>query len=162
LSSIVELGLPSFEVDGVSAKLGLEWILFVVLVPVLASEHGVDAHQELGQVKGFDEVVIATDREAFDAVFGLSFGTQEEHGCAVAFLAQEFAEAESVHVWEHDVEHDQIGLAASPLGESFASVIGAMDFVSFVFQIIGDDIAEVHFVFHQQDACQRCVPFSFL
>jgi hypothetical protein len=84
----------------------------VVLVcgAVRPAQDGADARDHLLQPEGFGDVVVAPDRQTLHFIGHVVAGRQEEDGGGDVALPQPPGHGEAVHIREHDVEHDEVGV----------------------------------------------------
>src|SRR5205814_471958 len=124
-------------------------------VPVPAPQDRAHAQQELLQMKGLGEVVIAAGLQAPDAIHGIAACGEKQHRRVVALLAQRAAHAEAVDPRQHHIEHDERAAAlAQPLERLLAIARGA-HLVAFGAQVLHDAGGEVRIVLHHQHARAR-------
>src|SRR2546430_5274763 len=113
------------------------------------------AQQELLQMKGLGEVVIAAGLQAPDPIHGIAACGEKQHRRVVALLAQRAAHAEAVDPRQHHIEHEERAAAlAQPLERLLAIARGA-HLVAFGAQVLHDAGGEVRIVLHHQHARAR-------
>src|SRR5690606_38363976 len=78
-----------------------------------ASQHGADAGDDLLEAERFGDVVVSADGQALDLVLGVVAGGEEQHGGVPAGGAHPAGDGESVHVGQHDVQHDEVRLGVA-------------------------------------------------
>ena len=92
--------------------------LFVVVHG--ATEDRLEARDDLVEAERLGDVVVAADGEAGDLVLGVVFRGQEQDGRRVAGCPEALGDAEPVHVGQHDVEDDEVGLLLEDRGDRLA------------------------------------------
>ena len=65
-----------------------------------------------GRLKGLRDVVVGAELQAEHLVGLLAAGGEDQHRHVGVDLAQAAQHLEAVHAGQHDVEQDQVGLAA--------------------------------------------------
>src|SRR5690606_34885804 len=85
---------------------------------------------ELGQGEGLDEVRVATQVEAFDAIGELTAGGQEQDGRADAGTPERPCQGEAVEAGQHHVEDEGVVLAGACQIQPGRSVAGHRDAVA--------------------------------
>jgi len=78
-------------------------------IQLTAPQHGPYARHELAEAKGLDDVVIRPEFQAHDTIQFLTPSSEHEdrHG---RVTTQRAAEREAVHLGEHDVQENEVGL----------------------------------------------------
>ncbi len=71
-----------------------------------AAKKGAQAGEEFAEFEGLGEVIVGAGIEAFDAVVNAVFRGEHQNGSALAAGANGFADGETVHAGDHDVEDD--------------------------------------------------------
>ena len=87
-----------------------------------AAQDGLDARDDLVEAERLGDVVVAADGEAGDLVLGVVLGGEEQDRRGVAGGAQPLGDAESVHVGQHHVEDDEVGLLLEHGGDGLGAV----------------------------------------
>ena len=84
------------------------------------SKEGFDAGDQRLGAKGFGDIVVCSQFETDDGVRFLGFGGQHDDGEERGIWIQPdpFADFETVHFGQHQVEDDQIGLLGFDLPEA--------------------------------------------
>jgi hypothetical protein len=116
-----------------------------------AAQDGLDPEDDFFEVEGFGDVVVAADGEAGDAVADGVAGGEEEDG-QVAGGPEALGDFEAVHVGEHDVEDDEVGLEAGGGAEGLGGVAGDLDLETGEAEGGGQERADVLLVVDDEDA----------
>ena len=78
-----------------------------------AAQDGADAGHHLLEAERLGDVVVAADGQALDLVVDRVPRREEDDGQLPAGVAQPPGDREAVHVGEHDVEDDEVGVVRS-------------------------------------------------
>ena len=119
-----------------------------------AAQDRLDAGDDLVEAERLGDVVVAAGVQARDLVLGLVLGGEEEDRRGVAGAAQPLRDAEAVHVGEHDVEDDEVGLFLEHGRDRLGAVGDGPDLESGESQARDEQVADVRLVVDDQDA--RC------
>ena len=112
-----------------------------------------DPQDQLPGGEGLDHVVVGAELQADDAVHLLGLGGEHEdrdvaHRDA---LLQQPADLQAVHAGQHQVEDDQVRLAALRHLEGGLAVLGGLHRHAGLPQVVGDDLDDVGLVLHHED-----------
>src|SRR6202023_1751402 len=119
-------------------------------VPVPAPQNRAHPQQELLQMKGLGEIVIAAGLQALYAIHGVAARGEKQYRRVVTLLAQRAAHAEAVDTRQHHIEHDEpAGLLAQPRERPLAIARGA-HLVALRAQVLHDAGGEVRIVLQHQ------------
>ena len=139
------------EVDLVLAEAQHRGLGRRALVPVPAPENGPHAQQQLLEMEGLGQVVVAAGLQTPYPVGGIAARGQKQHRRVVAALAQCAADGEPVDLRQHDIEQYQaVGLRGEPL-QSGAPVAGLIDRVAFGAQVLDQSGGEVRIILDHED-----------
>jgi hypothetical protein len=116
-----------------------------------ATEDRLDAGDDLVEAERLGDVVVAADGEARDLVFGVVLRREEEDRRRVARRAEALGDAEAVHVGEHHVEDDQIGLLFQDGRDGLRPVADGPDGEAGEAEARGQEVADVRFVIDDKD-----------
>ena len=122
------------------------------MVPVPAPQDGAHAQQELLQVEGFGQVVVAAGFQAPHAVGRVAARGEKQHRGVVALGAQRAAHPEPVDPRQHDIQHDERAARAREPRERLLAVAGGAGLVTFRAQVLHDARGQVRIVLHHQHA----------
>ncbi|OEI67493.1 Transcriptional regulator (modular protein) [Curtobacterium sp. ER1/6] len=123
-------------------------VLFVVH---RATQDGLDARDDLVEGERLRDVVVTADREPGDLVLGVVLRGEEQDRRGVARRPEALGDAEAVHVGEHDVEDDQVGLLLEHGGDRLGTVADRADGEPGEAQRGREEVADVRFVVDDQD-----------
>src|SRR5256885_657651 len=121
-------------------------------VPVPAPQDRAHAQQELLQVKGLGEIVIAAGLQAPHPIHGVPARGEKQHRRVVTLLAQRAAHAEAVDPRQHHIEHDERASLLAQPRERLLAVCGRAHLVALGAQVLHDAGGEVQIVLHHQHA----------
>ena len=119
-------------------------------VPVPASEDRAHPQQELLQMKGLGEVVIATGLEPAHPIDGIAARGEKEHRGVVALLAQRPAHGKAVHPRQHHIEHDEGAVPSAQPLERPLGIAGGAHLVALEAQVLHDAGCEMRIVLDHQ------------
>ncbi|CDJ99736.1 Transcriptional regulator (modular protein) [Microbacterium sp. C448] len=125
-----------------------------------AAEDGLDARDDLVEAERLGDVVVTAGVQTLDLVFGLVLGGQEQNGGGVAGASQALGDAEPVHIGQHDVEHDQIGLFFENGRDRLSPVRDGPDLKAGEAQARDQEIADVRLIVYDEDA--RCSHYPII
>lgn len=136
----IEAEILELEIDGAGGVGG-------------ALEDGGDAEHELFGAEGFGHVVVGSEFEAGDAVFGLGAGGEHDDGGFVgaAISFELFEDGDAVFAREHEIEDDEIGDFLEGGDDAVGAVEGFEGFVALALEVEGDEFGDVFFVFDDED-----------
>ena len=119
---------------------------------IFPADHGANAGEQLGEDKGFDEVVIRALFEADDAILrGVLGGEEEDHGSG-ALLAELAQDGEAVNFGQHDVQDDDVVLAIAGVPECGLSVGGFIDCETGFAQALNERFAKGLEIFNNEES----------
>lgn len=103
--------------------------------------------------EGFGDVVVGPHVETDDLVNFFAAGGQHEDADVLGpgVAAKLPADFEAVDDREHQIQNDDIGLLELSPPEPFLAVGGEGGLEAFLLQVVGEDILQRLFVFHNQD-----------
>ncbi|MNN17522.1 hypothetical protein D3C81_1307130 [compost metagenome] len=111
---------------------------------------GAQARHQFGEGKGFDQVIVGAEFQAFDAVGDVIPGGEEQHRC-VGFLAQAAQDFPAIHLRHHHVQHDHIEVVFQGQVQAIDAVARQVHGVSEFLQAVEQVIAGLGFVFDYED-----------
>lgn len=147
----VACGLEGFEVEAAGSEREGGWRLGLV-AGFCPSKEGADPGEKLVEAEGFDQVVIGTGVETFDAVFDATLGGEHEDGEGDVEAAEFGADGIAIEAGHHDVEEEEVGGLLAGAFEARFPVIGLDDAVAFGEEGIADGDAHGAFVFDDEDS----------
>ena len=119
-----------------------------------AAQDRLDARDDLVEAERLGDVVVAAGVEARDLVFGLVLRGEEEDRRGVAGAAEALGDAEPVHVGEHHVEDDQVGLLLEDGRDRLGAVGHGLHLETRESEARDEQVADVRLVVDDEDA--RC------
>ncbi len=117
-----------------------------------AAQDRLDPGDDLVEGEGLGDVVVAADGEAGDLVLRVVLRGEEQDGGGVARGTQPLGHAEPVHVGEHDVEDDQVGLLLEDGRDRRGAVADCADGESGEAEARREQIADIGFVVDDENA----------
>ena len=87
-------------------------------------EQGIDAGQQIPDVKGLGQIIVCSGIQPLNAVF--QFGTSGEHqdGSATAFCPNFPSHLIAIHFWHHHIQNQQV---INPQFRVFRAVLAVID-----------------------------------
>ena len=101
-------------------------------------------------MKGLGQVVVGPQLQTHDLVGHLVSGRQHDDR-DLALLPDLAADREAVHVRQHDVEHDQVGLGLAEPGQRLGAVADGLDLIALAGQVEPGELQDVILVVDHQD-----------
>jgi len=129
--------------------------------PAEAPQHDADAGEQLFKAEGLREVVVGPDGEAGQAVVQALAGGEEDDGGTDALGLQPAADVEAVEVGHHHVEHDEVGPELRHRGQGRPPAVADLNLETLVPEAHGEELTDVLFVVHYQDANRSVHAHSF-
>ena len=120
-----------------------------------ATQHPPQTGQHLLEAERLGHVIVSSGRDPGDPVLDRVAGGQEEHAHPGVVLAQPAHHLQAVEVRQHHVEHDCVRPELATGADGADPCPRALYVPPFVSQHTGQDLGEVRFVVHHQDA-DRC------
>ncbi|MBG9885105.1 hypothetical protein ABE10_00595 [Bacillus toyonensis] len=117
-----------------------------------AAQDRLGAGDDLVEAEGLGDVVVAAGVEPLDLVLRVVLRGEEEDRSGEAGAPKALGDAEPVHVGEHDVEDDEVGLLLEDGGDGGGAVGDGLHRESGEAQPRGQQVADVRFVVDDQDA----------
>ena len=117
-----------------------------------AAQDGLDAGDDLVEAERLGDVVVAADGEAGDLVLGVVLRREEQDRRGVAGAAEALGDAEAVHVGQHDVEDDQVGLLFEDRGDRLRTVADRAHGEAGEAEAGGEEVADVRLVVDDENA----------
>ena len=124
----------------------------VVRLGLTAPCQHLDARQQFGKGKGFDQIVVATGPQALYPVVHFTQGAEDDDRRLMGCAAQGFENRQAVQSRQHAVENDDLILGLQRHEQAVLAVIGLIDAVAVLFQALGDVAGGVGVVFDDEDA----------
>lgn len=125
-------------------------VLFV-LEAAGPTQHGADAGDDLFEAEGLRDVVIAADGQAGDLVRGVITGGEEHDRSVHADLAEATRDGEAVHVRQHHVEDEEIGVGLLGQTKSFGAVGSRDDVESCEAQAGREEFADIGLIVDNEE-----------
>ena len=119
-----------------------------------APQDRLDAGDDLIEVERLGDAVVAAGVEALDLRLGLVLGGQEQDRCRVPGAAKALGDAEPVHVGQHDIEDDQVGLLFEDGRDRLGAVRDGTNLESGEPEARDEQVTDVRLVVDDEDA--RC------
>ena len=116
-----------------------------------SAQQRIDAQQQFAQVERLGQVVVGLQFESADAILVIGAGTEHEHRSKVAAPAQFFEHLEAVLARQHDVEDQQVDAALRHAFERARAGQHVFGVVGLVAEVVTQHLAELAFVFGDQD-----------
>src|SRR5690606_12497203 len=123
--------------------------VFFVLHP--AAQDRLDARDDLVEREGLGDVVVAADGETGDLVFRVVFRGEEQDGRRVAGCPQALGDAEAVHIGQHDVEDDEVGLLIEHRRDGLCAVADRAHGETGESQARGERVGDIGLVIDEAD-----------
>jgi PHP domain len=120
-------------------------------IRVAAPEHGPNARQQLGEVEGFDEVVVSPQLEPLDAIADLVAGAEDDDSPR-AVTGQRATEIPTVDARHHQVEDDEMWLEVVNHSETGVPVGGGANVEALVAETERDEVGDALLVIDDEDA----------
>ena len=130
----------------------------LVGLPAPATQHRLDAQDQLFQAERLGQVVVAAAGEPLAQIGRVVAGGEEDHRHVVPRLAQFAAEGEPVETRQVDVEHEDVPGVVAGQGQPFRTGRRGLDGEPGEAQRGGDEVANRLLVFDEQDALFTRVP----
>jgi len=115
-----------------------------------ATQHGLQAGQQLGHVEGFGEVVVGARIEALHTVVNAITRGEDEHRQGGQALAYPLQHGNAVHHRQAQVEHDTVKSGGLQQTLSLRAVASAAHAVACVYQLRAQAVAQQFIVFNNQ------------
>jgi hypothetical protein len=115
------------------------------------------ARHDFRQAERLRDVVVAARLQRLHLVLQSVLRRQEEHGDVEAAGAQPPADFDAVHVRQHHVEHDEVGLELRDGRERLASGARLLDVVALVAERRRDGVDDRRLVVDDEDPLLRCL-----
>ena len=123
-----------------------------------AAHQGFQAHLELHQREGLDEVVVGAAVEARDLVGqAVARGQHQHRGRLAEFLAQLLAQFQAVQARQSDVEDDDVVVVLGRQRQAAVAVAGGIELVALRFQEAVEVGQDIGMVFDDEDAHESIV-----
>ncbi len=149
----LQLDLAPFSVDGKIAELyvGRFFRRFRFTLHRLdPAEDRFHPSNEFADTKRFCEIIIGADFKSEHLVQFLRFCRQHQYRCVVFVGANAAANFQTVHIREHNIEHNKIECAFLCLPISFASVVRSRYLAPEVLQVDVQQFGDIFIVFDHQ------------
>jgi hypothetical protein len=117
-----------------------------------AADDGVDAGDEFFDVKGFGQVIIGAEVEAFDAFIEAGARGEEDDGDGISLFAESAEDTESVAAGKHDIEDDEVVGGGGGDGVGVVAIAGGVDGEALFFEALLDEGEELVLIFDDEDA----------
>jgi hypothetical protein len=116
----------------------------------MTTQEGVDPGKKDRVLKGFAQVVVGADVEPLHLVKLTLLRGQDHERRVDAGGAQILADAEAVSLRQHQVQHDDVVLAAQTFGESGLTVTAQLYRETFILDEVSDRSSKVVVIFDDQ------------
>src|SRR6185436_1573770 len=145
----------SLEVELVAVEAQHVLLHDALAVPALPPQDRRDAREQLAEVEGLGEVVVAAGLEALHAVVDAAARREEQHRRVAAGGAGAPADLDAVEAGQHHVEQHEVPALAGHARQPEGAVAGDLGRVALGLQVLGDPEREVALVLDEQDAQRR-------
>ena len=116
-----------------------------------SAEDGVEARDQLFDVKRFGEIIVGSEVEAIEAFVEGAAGGDEDDGDAHAFSAELTEDAEAVATGQHDIEDDGVVVTGGREYEAVVAIIGVVDDKAASGETLGHEPGEFGVIFDQKN-----------
>ena len=117
-----------------------------------AAEDGCDAGHEFEDAEGFDDIIVRSELQSFDAVGFFASGGEHDGGDARAFFFHDGQYFEAVGLGHVDVEQGEVDMLGEEDFEGLAAVARFMDGVAGSGEGVGQSLTDGCVVFRDEDA----------
>jgi len=116
-----------------------------------AARQGPDARSELVHLERFGQIIIGPGIKACDLVFCLGLRGEQQNGPLVLAFPHTSQNCQPVHVWQIDVQHDDIDIFTAQHRVGLRPVVKHVDRMASIAQIIADAFGDCDIVFNNKD-----------
>ena len=128
-----------------------------------AAQDRADAGNELARIAGLGQVVVGADLETDDAVDVVAPGRQHDDRRFDPRSAQAPADRQAILARQHQVEHDQVDVAAHELSVERGSITDGRGDEALLLEIAHEQLAQSRIVIDDQDpGLTVCVAHAFI
>ncbi len=125
--------------------------VLLVLEAAGAAQHRTDAGDDLFEAEGLRDVVIAADGQPRDLVRGVIAGGEEDDGSVHADLPEPAGDGEAVHIGQHHVEDEEVGVGLLRQAQGLGSVGGGDDVEACEAQARREEFADVGLIVDNEE-----------
>ena len=122
-----------------------------VLDLMAAADQRPQAGQQFFQLKGFGQIIVGTEVEALDLVFGGVLGGQNEHMGFYARLAPFLEDRQAIYFGQHQIEDDCVVVGRAALIFADFAIFGSIDGKTLLFQTPLEGLEERLVIFDQEN-----------
>ncbi len=116
-----------------------------------AAQNRLDPGKQLARLEGLGQIIVGAELQPDDAVHGVAArGEHEDRGVAPGADAP--AHFEAVEVGQHQIEDEQVEMAAAVLIDGVEAGRGDGNVILRLAEVVGDHLGKAGIVFDQQDS----------